>query len=176
MIEHEARTGKPAAAKPVLSIVHDVILAHPPYPNAQRIVLVSPNRPDGQPHPRAWSAEHWDVFRQQAKSFDALACYEWAFDFLVMPDGSESIGGMMVSKDYFEIVGAQPLLGRTFSETELQPSSKETVIILCYDLWQRRFNGDPNIIGKSISLWRYPVLMEARRAGDRRRGQQHSHG
>jgi len=55
-------------------------------------------------------------------------------------------------------VGTQPLLGRTFSEAELQPSSKETVIILSYDLWQRRFNGDPNIVGKPISLWRYPVL------------------
>jgi len=59
--------------------------------------LVSPNRPDGQPHPRAWSAGHWDVFRQQAKSFDALPCYEWAFDFLVMPDGSESVGGMTLA-------------------------------------------------------------------------------
>jgi putative ABC transport system permease protein len=142
----------------VLSIVHNVILAPPPYPNPQRIVLVSPVRPDGQPHPRSWSAGHWDLFRQQAKSFDSLACYEWTFDFLVMPDGSESIGGMAVSKDYFEIIGAQPLLGRMFSEAELQPKSKETVIILSYDLWQRRFNGDPNIIGKSISLWRYPAL------------------
>ena len=53
-----------ATTTTVLSVVHDVILAPPPYPDARRIVLVSPIRPDGQPHPRSWSAGHWDVFRQ----------------------------------------------------------------------------------------------------------------
>src|SRR5437762_5023455 len=62
----------------VLSIVHDVILAPPPYPNGRRIVLVSPNRPDGQPHPRAWSPGHWEVFRQQAKSSRRLPANEGA--------------------------------------------------------------------------------------------------
>src|SRR5439155_14137843 len=113
----------------VLSIVHDVILAPAPYPNAQRIVLVSANRPDGQPHPRAWSAGHWEVFRRQTKSFDALACYEWAFDFLVMPDGSESIGGMTVSKDYFEFVG---VVSNTRTDNLTRPSRSE----LYFSLWQ----------------------------------------
>src|SRR5882672_3498919 len=142
----------------VLSIVHDVILAPPPYPRAQRIILISPERAPGQPHSRAWSAGHWDGFQSQSRSFDALACYDWAFDFLVLPDGSESIGGMSVSGGYFDIIGARPLLGRMFSEEESQPHTKETVIILSHELWQRRFNADLDIIGKSVSLGRSPAL------------------
>jgi putative ABC transport system permease protein len=48
----------------VLSIVRNVILAQPPYPNAERIVLVSAIRPDGEPHSRAWTAGHWDLFKE----------------------------------------------------------------------------------------------------------------
>jgi putative ABC transport system permease protein len=142
----------------VSNVVHDVILAPPPYPHAQQLVLVSPERAPGQPHSRAWSAGHWAAFYSQARSFDALACYEWAFDFLMLPDGSQSIGGMTVSRDYFKIVGVEPLLGRIFAEEEFRPHSKETTIILSHDLWQRRFNADTNIIGKSVSLGRWPAL------------------
>jgi hypothetical protein len=45
-----------------------------------------------------------------------------------------------------------------FSEAELYPKSQETVILLGHDLWQRRFNGDPHIIGRSVSLGRWPAL------------------
>jgi putative ABC transport system permease protein len=142
----------------VVALVRDVILAPPPYPDAGRIVLVSAERSDGQPHSRGWTAGHWHAFNEQTTAFEALACYEWAFDFLILPDGSESIRGMTVSGDYFEIIGARPLIGRAFSEGELKPKAQETVIILGHDLWQRRFNGDPEIVGKSVSLGRWPDL------------------
>lgn len=142
----------------VLSIVRDVILAPPPYPDANRIVLVSANQSDGRPHSRGWTAGHWTAFKEQTTVFEALACYEWAFDFLMLPDGSESIRGMTVSEDYFEIIGARPLLGRTFTQDELKPKAQETVIMLGHDLWRRRFNGDRDIVGKSVSLGRWPAL------------------
>ena len=59
----------------------------------------------------------------------------------------------MVTRDYFRVAGLNPLLGRTFldSETGVPPAP---VIILGYELWQRKFNGDPNIIGKTVRMSR----------------------
>jgi putative ABC transport system permease protein len=80
----------------------------------------------------------------------AIAAYDWSFNFLVLPNGSESLEEMHVTKDYFRVAGLQPLLGRTFAESE-SGTKPAPVIILGYNLWQRRFNGDRNIIGKTLS-------------------------
>ena len=57
-------------------------------------------------------------WQKEAKSFEAIAAYGWTFNFLVASDGSESIEGMLVTRDYFRVMGLKPLLGRTFSESE----------------------------------------------------------
>ena len=61
--------------------------------------------------------------------------------------------GMWVTSDYFRVVGLQPVMGRTFLESETGLKAAP-VIILGYELWQRKFNGDPNIIGKTIRISR----------------------
>jgi putative ABC transport system permease protein len=63
-------------------------------------------------------------------------------------------------KDYFQVLGLQPVLGRTFSEAEASFKPKP-VIILGYDLWQRKFNGHRNILGKTIriSRWETPPVV-----------------
>ena len=96
-------------------------------------------------------------WQKEAKSFDGIAAYAWSFNFLVRQEGSESIEGMVVTKDYFRVTGLQPLMGRTFVESE-NVAGPPRVIILGYQLWQRQFNGDPHIIGKTvrISRWETP--------------------
>src|SRR5260370_18827595 len=61
--------------------------------------------------------------------------------------------GMWVTTDYFRAVGLQPILGRTFVESEAKPGAT-AVIILGYNLWQRKFNGDPHIAGTTIRMSR----------------------
>ncbi len=62
--------------------------------------------------------------------------------FWSLTDGSESMEGMWVTRDYFRVTGLQPMMGRTFLESETGPKPAP-VIILGYELWQRKFNGDP---------------------------------
>ena len=61
--------------------------------------------------------------------------------------------GMYVTRDYFDVMGLHPVLGRTFVEAETRPKALP-VILLGYDCWQRKFNGDPNIVGKTVRLSR----------------------
>lgn len=144
------------ATSAVFSLIQGVLLSPPPYRLARQLVLIPSARSDGQPsaHPRGWPAAQWMDWQKQAKSFDAIAAYGWSFNFLVLPDGSQSIEGMWVTRDYFRVTGLQPVLGRTFVESEGTPHASP-VIILGYDLWQRTFNGDPHIIGRKIRISRW---------------------
>ena len=100
-----------------------------------------------------WSAAQWTEWQRQAKSIEAIAAYGWTYNFLVQSDGSESMEGMFVTSDYFHVLGIQPALGRTFLESETGEKATPA-IILGYELWQRKFLGDPNILGKTIRMSR----------------------
>jgi len=138
----------------VFSLVQGVLLTPPPYRDPQRLVLVPSVRVDSQQMERieATPAIQWMDWQKQATSFDGIAAYLWTFNFLVNSDGSDSLEGMIVTPDYFRVVGVQPMLGRAFAQRDTVPPA--TVIILGYDCWQRRFNGDPAILGKTIRMSR----------------------
>ncbi len=142
------------ATAAVFSLVQGVLLTPPPYKNPDRMVLIYPVKPENQQilMTRSWPSQQWSEWQTEAKSFESIAAYRWTFNFLVLPDGSESIEGMVVTKDYFRVTGLQPILGQTF--VELQDGSNQQAIVLGYDLWQRRFGSDPNIIGKPIRISR----------------------
>jgi putative ABC transport system permease protein len=143
------------ATAAVFSLIQGVLLTPPPYREPQDLVLIPSARVDGQPMTgqRAWPAAQWMDWQENAKSFESTAAYAWTFNFLVLSDGSESIEGMAVTKDFFRVLGLQPILGRTFLESETTAKSA-SVIILGYDLWRRKFGGDRNIIGKTIRMSR----------------------
>ena len=139
----------------VFSLIQGVLLTPPPYPQPDRLVLISPSRRDGEQYTRGWPAAQWQEWQTRSKSFESIAAYNWTFNFLVLPDGSESVEGMAVTRDYFKVVGIQPALGRAFDDSDT-PNGPLTVIILGYDLWQRRFKGNPNIIGQAVRISRHP--------------------
>jgi len=143
------------ATSAVFSLIQGVLLTPPPYRQPDRLVLIPAVRTDRQPmaHAAGWSAAQWMEWQRQAKSIESLAAYGWTFNFLVQSDGSESIEGMWVTSDYFRVLGLQPALGRTFLESETGEKSAP-VIILGYELWQRKYNGDPNILGKTVRMSR----------------------
>jgi putative ABC transport system permease protein len=141
------------ATSAVLSLIQGVLLSPPPYCQPERLVLIpsTPNPETG--HTRTWAEAQWTDWQKQAKSFEDVAGYSWSFNFLVLAEGSESIEGMFVTPNYFNVMGLKPLLGRTFGSAE-QQTKPAPVIILGYDLWKRRFGGDPNIVGKPVRISR----------------------
>jgi putative ABC transport system permease protein len=143
------------ATSAVFSLIEGVLLSPPPYREPDRLVLVDSTRGDGQlmQSPRGWAPLQWMAWQKEAQSLESLAAYAWSFNFLVLDEGSESLQGMPVTSDYFRVMGLQPLKGRTFTETEGRPGGAP-VIIIGYELWQRKFNGDPNIIGKPMRMSR----------------------
>lgn len=132
------------ATSSVFSLIQGVLLTPPPYPRPERIIMTRPARADGQPYLGGPWTEQWTGWEKESKSFEAMAGYDWTFDYLILPDGGEAVSGLEVTSDYFNVIGIKPLLGRTFLESET-PNNPQlaTFIILGYDLWQRRF--DPRV-------------------------------
>jgi putative ABC transport system permease protein len=150
------------ATSAVFSLIQGVLLTPPPYKNPQQLLLVPTARTDGQKQesPRGWPAQQWTDWQKEAKSFEGIAAYGWTFNFLIRNEGSQSIEGMVVTKDYLQVMGLQPVLGRSFEESDIGTGPVK-VILLGYEFWKRTFNGDPQIIGKTvhISRWEAPPIV-----------------
>ena len=143
------------ASSTVFSLIQGVLLTPPPYPHPERVVLVTPERVDGKSYTQGWPAAQWQEWQKDSKSFEAIAGYGWTFNFLVLPDGSQSVEGMLVTPEYFKVAGLQPALGRVFTDSDAS-DGPATSIILGHDLWQQRFEGNPNIVGHSVRISRFP--------------------
>ena len=142
------------ATSAVFSLVQGVLLTPPPYRDPAGLALIQPAPTDGrQLNARRWSAAQWTEWQRDSKAFESFAGYLWSFNFMVLDEGSESLEGMLVSKDYFRVVGLEPILGRTFSDVEAS-FPPGPVMVIGYDLWQRKFGGDPNIIGTKMRMSR----------------------
>src|SRR5437867_2150905 len=144
------------ATAAVFSLVEGVLLTPPPYRDPDRLVLVPSVRVDSQQVERieATPAIHGLDWQKQATTFDSVAAHVWTFNFRIDNAGSESIEGMVVTPEYFRVIGVQPMLGRAFAPADATPGQPSSVIILGYEYWQRRFNGDPAIVGKTIRMSR----------------------
>ena len=86
------------AAAAMFGLIQGVLLSPPPYADPDRVVLISPARSDGGPYRRGATIGQWMSWRQ-ARSIEPPAIYRWTFNFLVLPDGSESMGGMVVTPE-----------------------------------------------------------------------------
>src|SRR6516165_3480844 len=142
------------ATSAVFSLVQGVLLTAPPYRRPEKLALIHALGSDGQLSRQGWAALQWTEWQKQAKSLEGVAAYDWTFNFLIGNDGSESIQGMVVTREYFNITGLQPILGRSFVETEAGGKTPP-VVLIGYDLWQHKFSGDPHIIGKTIRISRW---------------------
>jgi putative ABC transport system permease protein len=142
----------------VFSVVNAVLLRDLPFPESDRIVtLWENNTVDGLERDDVSPANFLD-WRERQKSFEELAfANPNSLDYV--GDGEPVIfRAALVSKGFFEVLGATPLHGRVFAPEEYQ-AGKNKVVILSYGLWQRRFGGDPNIVGTKLTLDEEPMIV-----------------
>jgi putative ABC transport system permease protein len=147
------------ATTAIFSITNAVVLRPLPYKDANRLVFVwtvSPQFPEfhmGQAKP------NFDDIRAHNRSFENMALYQPRSLALTGNGDPEQISAAAVSPDFLPVLAVQPLLGRGF-----QPGDDEVktgnVVLLSYSLWQQRFAGDKNIVGKELTLsdQRYSVI------------------
>jgi len=138
----------------IFSVVNAVLLRPLPYRQPEQLVKVFQAAPSSEKGaaPTLWSYPRFEVLRDNSQSLAAVAaCNQTGFN-LTGTDEPERLQAEMVSASYFSLLGIDPIAGRTFSEEEDRKGSGQTVALLSQALWQRRFGGDPQVIGKTIEL------------------------
>jgi putative ABC transport system permease protein len=136
----------------MFSMVDGVLMRPLPFKDPQQLyTLWERNLKMGyeQNPPAAGNFRDW---RNHSTVFEQLAAFDASRTFNFAGTGTpERVDGATVSSSLFELLGVKPGLGRTFSPEEDQPG-RDRVVILGYGLWRRRFNADPSIVGKTVSI------------------------
>ncbi len=144
------------ATSAIFSVVNAVLLRPLPYPHPESLVRVHEMvQPFGRFSVAPASFLDW---RQQNTVFEHIAAYNATGATLQTASGPERVQGTLVSWDLFDLLQVAPAVGRTFRPDEDVPG-KDRVIVVSHGLWQRRFNGDPKILGKSVTLNGAPVTV-----------------
>ncbi len=141
----------------IFTVVNAVLLKPLEYPDANRIVSVIQTTPRGNGD--ATSITKFHEYQRQTSIFKDVAAYDFGGPgFNVTGGRPEQVHGIHVSEGYFRVFGAPVMLGRTFTPQEDAPDGGK-VVVLSYGLWQRKFGGNPNVIGSSLSLGNEPYTI-----------------
>lgn len=135
----------------IFSVVNTVLLRPLPYKDPERLVMVfEDSSKHGFPRDTPSAANYID-WRDQNQVFESIAALDQASFNLTGVGDPERVDGRRVSAALFPLLGVSPQVGRWFKSDEDQAGANR-VLIMSHRLWQRRFGGDPNIVGKPLTL------------------------
>ena len=135
----------------IFSLVHGVLLRPLPYLDDGDLVVLRQTAPKAGIDNLAFSVQEVYDYRDQNKSLGSLVeFHNMNFTLLGRGEPERVITGV-VSAEFFDLLGVQPLHGRTFRAEDDEPGA-EAVLVLSYPYWQRAFGGDRGIVGQVFEM------------------------
>lgn len=136
----------------IFSLVNAILLSGIPTRAPQELVeIYTSEEDDGYPYSISAYPDLVDL-RERTDLFAGVAGYEAFFSRLETETSTEPIWGEVVSWNLFSLLGIEPEVGRFFVHEEGQTIGTHPVVVLGYNYWQKRFGGDPEIVGTSLRL------------------------
>jgi predicted permease len=142
----------------VFSVINTVLLKPLTYPHPQELVTLMNTSPRGARG--GANVPKFNIWRQQTSIFSQVAAYDFGGAGLNLTGGDKplQVQGEHVSADFFAMLGAPVISGRTFTQAEDSPHGGR-VAVLSYGLWKSRFSGNSKIVGSTIQLDGQPYLV-----------------
>lgn len=143
-----------AAAGAVLLVAKAVLVDEPPYRDPSRLAVLNGIYTE-KGEAQEWAISQLDFadWRKENRSFEEMSLLTPDYALNLFAGGqSERLNGELVSYTYFPMLGVEPAAGRFFLEEEDRVPFERPVAVLGYDLWQRRFHGDPSVVGRELEL------------------------
>ncbi|HZM85226.1 MAG TPA: ABC transporter permease, partial [Blastocatellia bacterium] len=136
----------------IFSVVNAVMLRSLPFGDPDRLVRLNESNPE-----RGWptfSVSHPNFldWRDRNQTFEAIAATSGVSANIGTPGQIEVVRGSAVTVGFLEVLGTSPLIGRNFLPEEDRPGGNSRVVILTHGSWQRRFGGDPDVLGKTLTV------------------------
>jgi putative ABC transport system permease protein len=136
----------------IFAIVDGVLFRPLPFPEPNRLVMVWQDHRKLHGPDREWtSPPNFLDWRDESTSFAAMAAVTGWSPTMAGAETSETLAGLAASYDVFRVLGVEPTLGRGFSPEEDLPGA-EPVVVVSHELWQSHFGGDPEIVGRMLTL------------------------
>lgn len=146
------------ATSTVFSVVNALLLRPLPFRDPGRLVWMS-NGNDAT----STQTEHYSDFRELNRSFSDLAAFaDWGVGNRQLTGTGEPdrLTSVPVTANFFNVLGVQPEIGRSFTAEECQGKySAPPAMLLSYNFWQRRFASDPGVVGRKLMLDNQPVIV-----------------
>jgi putative ABC transport system permease protein len=135
----------------VWTLVDAVLIDSLPYPDADRLLQIRRSEPGRIPRGAPMSAFDYRDLAERNQTLEAVAATFAENVNLTGGSSPERVAGSWVSAPFFEVVGIAPDLGRGFRASD-DAFGGDLVAVLSHGLWQRRFNGDPEVLGDSVMV------------------------
>ncbi len=141
----------------IFSVVHAVLLRPFAYADGDRLAIVWENRQSGKGNPQnTINMGNFFDWKDQNTVFSDMAAFFDRNSNLTGDGEPEEIPAQLATTNLFSLLGVNPFKGRTFLPDDGQ-TGQPRVVVISYDLWQRRFGGDANIVGRKITLDNQPT-------------------
>ncbi|HXE35039.1 MAG TPA: ABC transporter permease [Verrucomicrobiae bacterium] len=135
----------------IFSVVHSVLLRPLPYPEGQQLIFIRQQETKLGIPDISFSVKEIEDYRAQNRTLSGLVEYH-AMSFTLFGHGDpERVRTGVVSANYFDLFGVQPLLGRTFLPDD-DKLDAPPVLLLSYEYWKNNFGSDPGIVGKTFEM------------------------
>jgi putative ABC transport system permease protein len=138
------------ASTAIFTVVDSALLRGLPYKSPDRLYHLWENTPRKEYPKREFSYPDYQDY-QKNTVFEGLAAYSGGANILSGLGEPERVFSPVVSANFFSVLGVDPIIGRTFQDGEDNQNGPK-VTVLTYGLWQSRFGGDPNIVGKNLTI------------------------
>jgi len=134
----------------VFSIVDGMVLRPWPVRDPEELVSIYSGT-EKEPLDASSYPDYLDI-RNESTAFSGILAYGKRGAFVNARGQGEEVSIDVVSDNYFSVLGVEPALGRTFTPGSDQDAGEEPGVVISYALWQRRFGGDPTVVGRPIEL------------------------
>jgi len=134
----------------IFTVVNSALLRGLPYRSSNELYHLWERTPQKEFNRREFSYPDYQDY-QQNSVFTGLAGYTGGGAILSGSGEPESVPAARASANFFSVLGVDPIVGRTFQDGEDKPGGPK-VTVLTYGLWQRKFGGDPNAVGKQLTI------------------------
>lgn len=146
-----------AANTTIFSLVDSILLRPLPVSDQEELVTLHARSQDGSSF-HSFSYLDYRDFRQ-VEAFSEVVAYDLTPMAWSVGEQAEVVQGYVVSDNYFDVLGVDAVLGRTFGPEEGRVPGRDAVAVISHDLWTQRFAGDPGVLGREIKLNSYPFTV-----------------
>jgi len=140
----------------IFSLVNSILLRPLPFYEPDRVVRLLQTSPKLGLATWGVSQADFAAYRDQNRSFESVALYNSGAVNLTGDGEPERLPVTNVTAGFFKVFGVSPLLGRTFVDGE-DVQGRNSICVISHSFWQRRFGGDPNVVGRVLNLNNTPT-------------------